>query len=66
MKISLKFIRETAAARFYQDKGKAGFWIPKSVITHTTKYTPKDGQPAVHDLTIEDWWWEQKCNPGTG
>jgi len=60
MNIKLDFVRETPLARLYSDRTGEEFWIPRSVITHTTKYPQHDPLKfAVHEITVEDWWWEK-------
>ena len=63
----LIFIRETALARLYQFPDKTTAWIPKSVVRSTVKFKPGNeleapvDKPAqeVHEVNIEDWWWEK-------
>lgn len=50
---------ETALARLYQDKEHRQQWVPKSVCPHTRKWPGRDGQPALHEVSIENWWLEK-------
>lgn len=60
MTLRLDFVKETEKARLYSDAAGEEFWVPKSVITHTTKYPQADAlRFAVHEVTIEDWWWDK-------
>lgn len=55
--LNLEFVGgETALARLYADAENRQQWIPRSVVTHTTKRPSVNGKPQVHELTIEDWW----------
>ncbi len=57
MIIRLNFIHETDKARLYEDKEHEEFWIPRSVVSSTTKFPN-----GVHELNIEDWWWNKHEN----
>jgi len=60
MRVNLNFIRETEKAVQYMDNSGREFWIPRSVIKHRTKYPAKDPLlPPVHDVDVEDWWWNK-------
>lgn len=64
MTIRLNFIRETPKARLYSTSQGDEFWIPRSVIHKTLKFPPRstdllDMAMEVHELEIEDWWWEK-------
>lgn len=62
--LRLKFMgAETPLARLYQDEQGREQWVPKSVCHHTRKWPSQEGQPAVHEVTIEDWWLQK--NPFT-
>lgn len=60
MTIRLTFIRETEKARLYMFSDRLPIWIPRGVVKSTTKF-PYRGpdHPIVHELNIEDWWWEK-------
>lgn len=67
MTLRLTFLRETALARLYKFSSGQTVWIPRSVVTSTVKFKPKDDLDVlvdqlpqeVHELTIEDWWWDK-------
>jgi hypothetical protein len=66
MILNLIFVKETALARLYENKGGARQWVPRSVCRRTLKFpagTPgKTGGtpvPPVHEVDIADWWLEQ-------
>lgn len=60
MTIRLNFIRETPAARLYEDKDGAQYWIPRSVVNSTTKFPQEDlGKPVVHELILQEWFYEK-------
>lgn len=60
MSIRLSFRRETSLARLYVFKDGTELWIPHNIIKSTVKFPAKDPlEMDVHDLTIEDWWWEK-------
>lgn len=54
--MKLHLIHETEQARLYRDEQKRQQWVPRSVCPHTTKHPSQDGQPPVHEVTIEAWW----------
>lgn len=54
MTINLEFIRETDAARLYRTRDGRQFWLPRSIINHTTKYPPHDGK-TIHEIDLPDW-----------
>lgn len=62
MKIRLWFIRETEKARLYSrlpperhPATEDRLWIPRSVVTHTSK------EPSgLHIVDVEDWWAEKE------
>ncbi len=62
MTLRLELIRETDKARQYQFKDGTQLWIPRSVVKSTVKF-PRDkadlSKPEIHELNIEDWWWEK-------
>jgi hypothetical protein len=65
MTIRLTFIRETSLARLYSDSLGEEFWVPKSVVRSTVKFKPTNLDPLamqneVHEIEVEDWWWDQK------
>ena len=47
---------ETALARLYQDAEGREQWVPRSVCPNTRKYPSLNGEPALHEVSIEDWW----------
>jgi len=51
MKFVFKFIEETTRARCYESKKIGRFWIPRSVVTKTLKFT----QTGLHEIDIPDW-----------
>ena len=61
MTIRLTFIKETELARLYMFKNGETKWIPRSVVKSTTKF-PYQGpeHPVIHELNIEDWWWDKQ------
>lgn len=63
MKHTLQLIRETAGARLYRNRHGHEQWVPRSVCQKTLKWPPKDGQPAVHEVEIEEWWLEKNPWP---
>ena len=48
--LTLKLIKETALARWYEDARGKRQWVPRSVCPHTTK------MGDIHQVKIEDWW----------
>ena len=53
MKWTLRFIRETDLARLYRDEADASrrqFWIPRSIVKHTSKMPG-----GLHIVDIPDW-----------
>ena len=58
MTIRLEFVAETDAARLYRMRDGTQLWIPRSVVPSTTKFPPQDGK-RIHELVIEDWWWDR-------
>jgi len=62
MELTLKFIRESesAAAVLYETKDGVQIWIPRSVISHRTKF-PADATGEVrHRITLEEWFTAKK------
>lgn len=59
MTFKLNFVHETEAARLYRTAAGVEHWVPRSVTERTLKWPAKNGQPAVHEVTIEDWWLRQ-------
>jgi hypothetical protein len=49
-KLKLNFIRETEQARLYSDSQGREFWIPRSIVEHTTKWPN-----GVHEITLPIW-----------
>lgn len=63
-KLNLYFVRETELARLYRKPDDTQQWVPKSVCPTTLKHPPAlDGQLALHEVTIEDWWLEKNPWP---
>ncbi len=61
MTIRLTLIKQTDLARLYRFADKEEIWIPRSVIKSMTKFPSKDPlNPEVHELNIEDWWWDKQ------
>ena len=48
--LTLKLIKETPLARWYEDARGKRQWVPRSVCPHTTK------MGDIHQVKIEDWW----------
>jgi hypothetical protein len=50
MTLRLEFITETGAARRYRTAAGREFWIPRSCVTRTLKFSN-----GVHEIDLEDW-----------
>lgn len=60
MTATFYFVKETALARLYMRKNGHEFWVPRSVIEHTTKYPPSHALDLpLHEITVADWWWDK-------
>lgn len=59
MTIRLNFLRETEKARLYEFKSGQSTWIPRSAIKSTLKFPSDLGSAQVHELNVEDWWWDK-------
>lgn len=57
VKLNLKYVTQTVAARCYEDKRGNRQWIPKSVCPEVFKHGDKAGD--VHEVMIEEWWIKQ-------
>lgn len=66
MKLTLRFVHETALARLYRKADGAQQWVPRSVCPRTLKWPAENGELAVHEVEIEDWWLEKNPWPPAG
>lgn len=73
MTIRAIFIRQTDFARLYRFADNTLSWIPRSVVRSTVKFSStnplempvdKPIQEEVHELVIEDWWWDKHMEQG--
>jgi hypothetical protein len=45
-----KFIEETPLARHYESKKIGRFWIPRTIVKHTTKHPE-----GMHEIDLPEW-----------
>jgi len=62
MTLRLTLLNETPKARLYSFDDGERFWVPRSVCKSTVKFPPEPDKPPVHEVQIEDWWWEKYEN----